>query len=112
MTQIEIRRPGPAGHVRLHGPLNLQTITAAHTALSETLGNHAQVTVALDAPEDVDLTLVQLLLSARRTALERGGSLDLAGPAEGGLLEILRRGGFVETPDQRAFWLHSNEDPA
>jgi len=112
MSLIETPTSPAGAQVRLTGPLNLQTIVAAHETLRQAISSHPHVTVALEAADDVDLTLVQLLVSARRTAHAAAGSLVLAAPAQGGLLEILRRGGFVETPAQRAFWLHSNEVPA
>lgn len=109
MNPDQFTAPAPAATVRLHGSINLQTIVETYRDLIGVLGDHAQVVIATDEVTDLDLTLVQLLDSARRTARGAGGSVTLAAPAQGALLAILQRGGFVETPCQRAFWLHSNE---
>lgn len=55
----------------------------------------------------VDLTFVQLMESARRTARDGGRSFSLAAPATGPLLETLERGGFLAGDDtaRREFWL-------
>lgn len=56
---------------------------------------------------ETDLTFVQLLESARRKAGENGVGLTLSKPADGALLEVLRRGGFLDddTSDRAKFWL-------
>jgi hypothetical protein len=91
--------------VELSGDLTLRAIGGAHQQLRDALAAHPQVAVAVDPAATVDLTLVQLLESARRSADEQGRGFELAAPASGGLLETLTRGGFVETANQRAFWL-------
>ena len=50
-----------------------------------------------------DLTLVQLLLSARKAAERDGKRLTLAVPASGALLDALTRGGVLAAADP--FWL-------
>jgi hypothetical protein len=91
--------------VALSGELTIRTITAAHAQLSEAFEAGSDVRVALEPGATVDLTLVQLIEAARRSAREAGGAFALAGPAEGELLAILHRGGFLTTGEQRAFWL-------
>jgi hypothetical protein len=53
------------------------------------------------------LTFIQLILSATRTASERGLSLTLSAPAPEPVMQLLERGGFVgAAPDpRRDFWL-------
>ena len=96
--------------VDLSGELTIRTVTATHAELSAALEAHDAVTACVDAGATVDLTFVQLIESTRRTATDAGRAFALAGPAEGGLLETLRRGGFVESAGQRAFWLHQSGD--
>ena len=57
----------------------------------------------------VDLTFVQLIESARRTASEAGRAFGLAKPAAGQLRETLERGGFLAAPERREFWLMQTE---
>lgn len=97
--------------VELTGDLTLRTIASAHRQLSDALSAHPVVAASVDPAATCDLTLVQLLESARRSAAEQGRGFALAAPAAGGLLETLTRGGFVETADQRAFWLKDSGAP-
>jgi hypothetical protein len=71
----------------------------------DALGGGGRTTVTVSADAVIDLTLVQLLESGRRAAAEGGGRLMLAEPATNALAETLRRGGFLQTVEQRAFWL-------
>ena len=91
--------------VEFAGELTLRTIADAHARLREAFEAGLAVTARIDAAASVDLSFVQLIESARRTAREAGSDFALAAPAEQGLLETLRRGGFVQTDSQRAFWL-------
>jgi ABC-type transporter Mla MlaB component len=112
MSEIKTPRPRDSAPIRLSGALNLNTIAPTHKILSEALQGCSRVAVELESGDDIDLTLVQLLIAARRTAEAEEGSFALTRPADGALLQMLRRGGFVETAQQRAFWLHSVEEPA
>ena len=96
--------------VDLTGELTIKTIAEPHARLLEALEGHPAVTVRVDAEATVDLTFIQLVESARHTARDAGASFALASPAQGGLLEALRRGGFIQTADQRAFWLEHSGD--
>ena len=96
--------------VDLSGELTIRTVATAHAELSVALEAQAAVSAGIDPEAQVDLTFVQLIESARRTAADTGRAFALAGPAEGALLETLRRGGFMESAGQRAFWLHQSED--
>jgi len=111
MKQLKAAQPGAPRFLDLNGPLNLKTISAAHGQLVAALAASADLTLRLDADPTADLTLVQLIESARRSARAQGGALTLARPAEGGLLDTLKRGGFLETPDQREFWLNRPAGP-
>ncbi|MBS0411232.1 MAG: STAS domain-containing protein [Proteobacteria bacterium] len=86
------------------GDLTIRGVAAAHAQLRDALANGGAV-VRIDPDASVDLTFVQIIESGRRSARETGAGLTLAAPAQGALLETLTRGGFVERPDQRAFWL-------
>jgi len=78
--------------------------------LAEAFRASGDVVVEVEVGSNVDLTLVQLLESARRSAREAGGSFSLAEPADGALLEVVRRGGFLDTPERRLFWLNTSGD--
>ena len=91
------------------GELNIRGVVEAHARLTEVLAASNAVVVDVEANASVDLTFVQLLESARRTAREGGGSIRLARPAEGSLLETLERGGFLAAEPDRDFWLMQAE---
>lgn len=70
------------------------------------------IVVGLDDVTEVDLTFAQLLEAARRTAIARGQMIRLEKPAEGSLLEVLQRGGFLnpEDADHVNFWFRGKTE--
>lgn len=59
---------------------------------------------------EADLSVLQLLLSARKSALKAGKTLTLSAPADGALRDALVLGGFLGTAGQSGpeadFWLN------
>lgn len=55
---------------------------------------------------EADLSFVQLVESLRRSEARSGARVRLARPADGALLTVLERGGFLDpaTPERTAFW--------
>ena len=92
------------------GELTIKTVAVAHQRLAEAFG--ASRAIKADVAEDaaVDLTFVQLVESARRTARETGAAFALSAPAAGQLRETLERGGFLAATDDQEFWLMKSED--
>jgi ABC-type transporter Mla MlaB component len=93
--------------LNLSGAMHLRAITDPHAALVQALGAGSDVILDLSEVEEADLTFIQLILSATRTASERGLSLTLSAPAPEPVMQLLERGGFVgAAPDpRRDFWL-------
>jgi hypothetical protein len=89
------------------GEVTISNIGGAREQLVSLLCQQGDVVVAVEDLTETDLTFVQLLESARRKAGENGIGLSLNTPAAGSLLEVLRRGGFLddETSDRAQFWL-------
>lgn len=89
------------------GEVTISNIGEAHKQLGSLMREQGGVVVAIEDLTETDLTFVQLLESARRKASENGVGLSLNTPAAGSLLEVLRRGGFLddETSDRAQFWL-------
>jgi hypothetical protein len=96
--------PSDSATVVLGGDLTIRGIAEAHATLLGAFAGDRAVVAEIDPSALADLTLVQLIESARRTAAERGLDFALAGPPRGALVDVLRRGGFLETPDSQAFW--------
>ena len=64
------------------------------------------VVVNLDDVAEADLTFAQLLEAARRTAAAKGQEIRLEKPADGAVLQVLQRGGFLnpDDADRLNFW--------
>lgn len=91
------------------GELTIKTIADAHARLTEAFGASGAVQADVAADAAVDLTFVQLIESARRTAREAGVVFGLAAPAAGQLRETLARGGFLAAAHDQEFWLKTSE---
>lgn len=76
--------------------------------ISAALQGSQPVAIKLAEGVDVDLSFVQLIESARLYARMHGKSICLAQPASGPLLDVLQRGGFIESASEEdaQFWLH------
>jgi ABC-type transporter Mla MlaB component len=93
--------------VSLEGPIDLTTVQAAYERIKSAAETGAALEIDLRDVTGLDLTLVQLIESARRTAADADIAIRLAAPAAGAVLETLQRGGFLsDPPDARTqFWL-------
>jgi len=90
--------------VVLDGTQTVRNIAAARATLLETLTGHQKVLVDVNAIETADLSLIQLLLAARRSARQQGKDLVLALPVAGALQDALQRGGFLPPDGADPFW--------
>jgi hypothetical protein len=92
--------------VSFSGSVTVSSISDAYAILVAGMEQGDPVVVNLDGVEDADLTLAQLLEAARLTAAARGQEIRLEKPAEGALLQVLQRGGFLEPDDSDRlnFW--------
>ncbi len=88
---------------------DVRSIAAPYTEIVHALHSRQDVVLDMSAVEEADLTLIQLILAARRTADETDQSFTLAGPAPEPVARLLERGGFIgPAPDSRRdFWLAS-----
>ena len=89
------------------GEVTISNIGEALDQLGAAMREQRDVTIDVENLAETDLTFIQLLEAARRKADETGVGLSLSKPAAGALLEVLRRGGFLddETSDRAKFWL-------
>lgn len=95
--------------LRCSGELTIRTVSETHQALCKELQSRDEIELDFAEASDVDLTFVQLIESARLTALRQSKKLALAAPAGGILLDVLKRGGFVgQGASNSAFWLHNS----
>lgn len=96
--------------LHLHGPLTIKTITNVRDIIQVYVQESASLSrsliIDIDGDEDIDLTLPQLLLSARETAGRAGVTIALNKPADGNFLAVLQRAGLLSGDRQQdSFWL-------
>jgi anti-anti-sigma regulatory factor len=89
------------------GSLTVSNIEAAHDELRTAVSQNSTVLIDLGGVTEADLTFIQLIEAARRRVSEAGGEMTLRDPAAGAVLEVLRRGGFLDDDgsDRAKFWL-------
>lgn len=93
-----------AASVLLNGALTVRNIVNIRDILLAALTDHQVVRVDCRAADAVDLSCVQLLLAARRSASQAGKQLVLAAQADGLLRAALEQGGFLGTAGGDPFW--------
>lgn len=100
----------PVCRFDLDGAQTVRTIQAAHQRLVAAMAEHQSIEIHCDAVTELDLSLIQLVLAAKRSADKAGKSLTLAVPATGNLHTALDRAGFlaaaVGESGGEAFWLN------
>lgn len=96
--------------VVLSGNIDVRSIHISfqklENAFAAALGTGLSLAIDLSQVADADVTLVQLMESARHTAAQSGVAIRLCAPARDAVLQTLERGGFLShPPDERTlFW--------
>ncbi|KEQ02428.1 STAS domain-containing protein [Pseudorhizobium pelagicum] len=98
---------------RLSLPENL-TVRSAGDVKDQillSLAGHPSTELDISDGATVDLSFVQTVEAARLHADHSGKHLSLSRGADGALLGVLDRGGFMEgmSADDKQFWLHQGE---
>jgi MFS superfamily sulfate permease-like transporter len=93
--------------VRFSDSVTISNISDAHGRLSAALECGNSVVIDIADVTEADLTFAQLIEAARRSATERGRTIQLRNGAQGAVLQVLQRGGFLDPadPDRADFWL-------
>ena len=108
---------GPLLHLPLKGSLGLRDVARLAEELERLLAAPGPVTIDCDELTDIDLSIVQLLISARRTATAAGRSLTLRHPSDGPLQRLLKAAGILAgdgsplTSDGQ-FWINAEAQAA
>ncbi|KQO83589.1 STAS domain-containing protein [Rhizobium sp. Leaf262] len=91
--------------------LSIRGIAAVQESLLEALQMNKAVTIDIPADAQTDLSFIQLIEASRLYARAEGKYITLTKPASPGVVDTLRRGGFLTTMDEasRLFWLHGKE---
>jgi phospholipid transport system transporter-binding protein len=79
------------------GSLRAAQSEGVHRAILEALRDHASVVIDCSGADDVDVSFLQILIGAARTASAGRNDIRLASPPSGPLAETMRRCGFPQT---------------
>jgi anti-anti-sigma regulatory factor len=98
------------GRLALSESVTIRNIEAVREELLAMMQRQPAVEVDCAALAQGDLSLIQLLLSARKSAGNSGGAIVLAQPAAGILRDLLTRAGLLAAAggpprEEDAFWL-------
>ena len=89
--------------VRLSGTQTIREAEGTLQALRDALAAESSVALDCEAVEEADLSFLQLVIAARKSARNTGKSLGLAAPATGPLRAALDSAGIRPEGDFR-FW--------
>ncbi|HEY1942011.1 MAG TPA: STAS domain-containing protein [Roseiarcus sp.] len=78
----------------LRGSLTTANSEETRAAVMQALSGHDAVILDCAGATEIDLTFVQILVAASRTATQTHKRIEFESPASGPLAEALRRSGF------------------
>lgn len=91
--------------IAFDGAVSVRNIDTARGDLLQALSQNSAIHVDCGTLESADLSFIQLLLAARRSAQSAGKQLLLQPPPAAALHDALRRGGFAQDgSDSDPFW--------
>ena len=98
------------------GPLTVRNIVTLQERLLEALQTGLPTEIDCSGATEVDLSFLQLLIAARRSAAGQGSALTCRGPASGPLRDVLVRSGFTgaaeeSSPAALTLWLQGEPTP-
>jgi anti-anti-sigma regulatory factor len=82
--------------VELRGNLGVRDAAAIAASLVAAIEAHPSVTIATDELSDVDVSILQVLAAAHKTASRAGRALTLEAGADGVLRRTLVKAGFLD----------------
>jgi len=110
MSELLMHELAVTDHLKFSGPLTVRVAKPIRTRLIEALRQFPSVTIDCSDATEVDLSFIQLVLAARKSASAAAKTLSLAQPADGALREALQQAGLVAPADRepvadQTFWL-------
>ncbi len=94
MSDFRVLGPDQKGELTLAGSLTIENASAIRKKLITALMREDAVKVCIDADAAVDISFLQLLCSAHRTASKLGKSFTLGHAASGNLLAAVEGAGY------------------
>ncbi len=103
-----------AHSLQLTGELTLRQAGALHEQLSAAIAGYDQVDIDCAGISEIDISAVQLLVAAAKSAEAAGKSMSVRFPEGGALDTVLRRAGFISQDGQSLAaahgpWLHATD---
>jgi anti-anti-sigma regulatory factor len=92
-----------SGRLALDPVQTLRTIEATRELLIQNIGKSAQLSLDCSAIDEADISLVQVLISARKTAQQYGTTLRLDAVSDA-LRSALERAGIPGATGDDPFW--------
>lgn len=97
--------------LHLAGEMTLRQAGALHEQLRGAAADHGQVEIDCAGISEIDISVVQLLVAASKSAEAAGKTLSVRFPEGGALDAVLRRAGFISQSGQspgagHGPWLH------
>lgn len=93
--------------VSISDSIVISNVNDARELILSAFDQKLSITIDISRVTEADITLPQLIESARRSAAIEGREIRLSQPADGAVLQLLRRGGFLDSSDPARvdFWL-------
>jgi len=88
--------------------VNIRNIKDAYADFLTYVNSNTEVKIDLDGCEDSDLSLIQLIEAARKSATTDNKTISLTKPANDIVQSLLRRSGLLDafSTNDTKFWLH------
>ncbi len=87
------------GSLRLSGALGVRDAGQVAENIRDALHGADGLTIETDQLQSIDLSILQILISAHKAAREGGKSLSVAVPQGGAVDAVLRRSGVADAAD-------------
>ncbi len=104
------------GTLDLSGPRTIRFADQTRSLLQEALRAHSATSMDCSGVTEADLSLVQLLISARISAEPSGKTVTLSHPPSGAFLQTLSKAGFTASPDplngNESYWIKKEGEDA
>jgi hypothetical protein len=88
--------------------LSIRNVSEIHANIIDAFKSNSSIVIEISESAEADMSFIQLIESARRQAKALNKSIALSSPAQGRVLKVLERAGFIEAfdRDDANFWLH------
>lgn len=111
MPEIMTSEPVETGRLALAGALTIRDVPRIQARMRDALTGHHSVMIDCAAATEIDLSFIQLVLSARKSAAAAGKSVSFIPPERDVLAEVLERAGLTGPQcDDQHFWFNKVVD--